>query len=1093
MADLVTQLQRCADADPERTLYNFLGRDGRILESYTRRRFVERSASLAAQLSDTNQVRRGEPVLLAYPPGLEVLAAFFACARIGAIPVPVPAPEGSAAFVGGIERLAHIQRDSGAAVVLTNAATLERVAARTKPEDPAGSSAAALLAGTHWIATDSLPTEIREFDPCPHPILFLQYTSGSTHQPRGVIVTHDNVLHNCHGTIDRDMIGVCWLPHYHDMGLIGALLFAAVSGGAVYAFAPVDFLRQPLLWLQAISTYGASITPAPNFGYDYCLRADRIPDSALDTLDLRSMRCMINGSEPVRSRTMTSFYERFRRCGLARSALVAAYGLAENTLTVSMQGRIALDLDRRLLQRNQVRIDRTVRGSQHHLSLPSSGRPMAGVEVRIVDPETRRDLGEDAIGEIWVAGPSKTAGYWRKPELTHATFAARLAGDAARGDAIGVDYLRTGDLGFLHDGEVFVCGRLKDTIIVRGKNFYPQDIEAAVEQFCPDSRPASTVAFAVADEAGADHAGADHAGANHAGAESAVVLIEVRPRGPLPDLDLLAREIHARTFLEAPVIALVRTGSLARTSSGKIARGECKRRWQAGEMDVLQVRRHDPDATSEQVLSYLLDDVELAGAADLTLAEVGVDSLTIVNLSLDIQKLLKARGYNGAADLYDLRALQAFKLGEIRRWIQEAIRQGDRWQPDPTLLTDRLRALGREEEAQMRLDAVLPADIRPRSEAPSPTGTVLLTGATGFFGAFLLEALLRLSTNRIAVLVRSQDPEHARGRVQAALRRTGCWDAALEQTVAERVTPILGDLAQPRLGLADGVWGQLARELSSICHCGATVDYVKPYQSLRQANVQAVADLLRLACEDAPKTFHLVSTTFIFGWSGPVRLLETDGNSAMQGLDFGYIQTKWVAEQLVLEAARRGVPVKIYRPSLITAARNGRYSRSDILARTLGYMIRHQIGIGCRNQVSLLPADVTANNLIALALAPASDAAAYHLTADAYYSLPDVTAIITRDFGYPFRYVSLAEFVGHMNAHCHEGDPLFPLRPFFNKNHTKIEHMQDKRYDSERYRRARNACLPCWPEPPLEETVRAIVQYLQREGLVPNRTVEAVR
>jgi thioester reductase-like protein len=864
------------------------------------------------------------------------------------------------------------------------------------------------------------------------------------------------------------MIGVSWLPHYHDMGLIGAYLFAAASGGTLYAFAPVDFLRNPLLWLQSISTYRATISPAPNFAYDYCLRADRIPDEALDTLDLSPMRCMINGSEPVNHGTVARFHERFRRCGLERSALVAAYGLAENTLTVSANGRIALDLDRRLLQQDQVRIDRTLRGSRHHLRLASSGRPAPGVDVRIVDADTRRDLGEDAIGEIWVAGPSKAAGYWRKPELTRETFAATLAG--AEND-LGQEYLRTGDLGFLHDGEVFVCGRIKDMIIVRGKNYYPQDVEEVVEQSCPGLRPASTAALAVEDDAGA---------------ESVVVLIETKPRDQRPDLDALAREIHARTFLDVPVIALVRSGSLARTSSGKIARGECKRRWQAGEIEVLHLRRRGQDATSEQVLSYLFDDAELAGADDMTLAEVGVDSLTLVSLSLDIQKFLEARGLDGTPDMYDLRALQAFKLGEIRRWIQEAVQQGEHWRPNPTLLADRIRVLDREEQEQMRLDAVLPVDIGPHSSiAPPRTEKILLTGATGFFGAFLLEALLRLSRSNIAVLVRAQDADHARGRVEAALRRTGCWGPALAQAVAERVTAVPSDLEQPRLGLSESAWKQFAGELSSIFHCGAAVDYVKPYASMRQANVHAVADLLRLTCADARKTLHLISTTFIFGWSGPVRLLESDCNAAKTGLDFGYIQSKWVAEQLALEAARRGVPVKIYRPSLITAALNTRYSRTDILTRTLGYMIRHEIGIDCRNQVSFLPADVTANNLIALALQDDPEATAYHLVADDYYSLPEATAIISRDFGYRFRYVSLGEFVAHMNAHCREDDPLFPLRPFFNKNYAKIEHMQDKRYDSTRYRQARDRCPQCWPEPPLEETLRAIVLYLQREGLVP--------
>ncbi len=1067
MTDLVSVLDRWAEEEPERLLYQFLNGAGQVVEAYSYGRLRDRSRAVAASLAETGSIRFGQPVLLSYPPGLEVAVAFFACIQVGAIPVPVPPPETAGSFLGGLERLAHIQHDCGAEVALTTSACLERLRARAEGNGQTGHLLKSEpLSALRWLASDTLPDSAAPVSRRINPLLFLQYTSGSTRVPRGVMVSHENVLNNCQGVVEPRPINVWWLPPFHDMGLIGGFLLTLFWGGTGFCFSANDFLRRPLLWLQTITRARATHTPAPNFAYAYCLRQDKVPNEALATLDLSSMRRMISGAEPVDSQTFTQFQRRFGPCGLSPDALVAAYGLAENSLVVSMNGRQQVAVDKHLLQRNRLRVDPARGPDQRWTQLVSSGKPIPGVEVRIVETATRTDVGENGLGEIWVRGGSKALGYWNKPELSGELFEASLAGEPA-----GPGFLRTGDSGFFHAGELFVCGRLKDLIIVRGKKFYPQDVEAVVESSCPEIRPHSVAAFAIETETRA---------------EALAVVAEVRRRTALPDLAAICEAIRAHCLLDARLLALVPAGSLAKTSSGKIARQECKRRWLAGEMELLALYRHAPEATTDQLLRYLLDDFALSGSPDRTLPELGVDSLGLVDISLAVHKFLQARGYTAIPPNLDWTVLQSCKVGELRQLITDAVSEKEPEHPLGCMVTAKIRAIQQAERACMRQDAILPAEITPRGAAPVPiNGKVLLTGATGFFGAFVLEALLRLTRADVVVLVRAPGPEAARRRIEQALTSAGLWDETIRETARERVQVCCGDLAQPQLGLSDHTWAALAQELTAVYHCGATVDYVKPYASLRDPNVAGTRELLRLACSGAPKAFHHVSSTFIFGWSGPRTLYETDCNATMTGLDFGYSQTKWVTEQLVLEAARRGLPVKLYRPSLISASRQGYYTSSDILARTLAYCIRHAVAVECINQMSLLPADVVANNLVTLSLLAEPASTTYHLTTDGYHTMPEITNLISRDFGYEFCPMALDDFVAHANAHCRDEELLYPLLPFLNTNHAKIERMREKRYDNTEYRQARVRCPATVPEPALEETVRAIVRFLQHESLIP--------
>jgi amino acid adenylation domain-containing protein len=556
---------------------------------------------------------------LLYPPGLDFIAAFFGCLYTGAVAVPAypPAP---ARQGRGQPRLRAILEDAAPRFVLTTAGLSARIGVLA--EELPGLTAAERL------ATDEITGgEDGWAEPAltPETIAFLQYTSGSTSDPKGVMVSHGNLLHNeevirtaC-GHDERSTF-VSWLPMYHDMGLIGGVLQPLYTGAACVLMAPVAFLQRPVRWLRAISRWRAHTSGAPDFAYELCAR--KIPPEQREGLDLSSWRIAFDGSEPVRARTLAAFAEAFAPSGFRAEAFFPCYGLAEATLIVSGQAGQVAPLVRAAPEDAGAR--------------PVVGCGPAGIdlEIAIVDPEgdsenlTERGPGD--VGEIWVAGPSVARGYWNRPELTERTFHARLSGRS-------VPFLRTGDLGFLEAGQLFVTGRIKDLIIVRGRNHYPQDLELTVADSHPALRSGGGAAFAVETEAG----------------EGIVAVQEVGVRERADPQEMLAAVLQALgEEHEVPVyaIVLVRPGAVPKTTSGKVQRGLCRQRFLNGELEPVAEWRAVGEASREEAdppeasIDWLrrrvaaklgLSMAAIDPAAPLT--RYGLDSLAAVELAHEIE------------------------------------------------------------------------------------------------------------------------------------------------------------------------------------------------------------------------------------------------------------------------------------------------------------------------------------------------------------------------------------------------------------------------------------------------------------------------
>ncbi len=1078
METLIDYLQMWEARKPDQTLFRFVDVEGRELEHYTYRSFAERTRELAAYLSREAGLRPGDRALLCYPPGLEMVAAFYACARIGVIAVPVSPPL-PMAFDAGLAKLSFIARDCQAKAVLSTKQYEYDFRLMLGQHDDGLPWFDGRSPELPWFATDGA----QDFGGAPVPetpgeILFLQYTSGSTSDPKGVVVSHANVIANSSAFAGEELLAASWLPQHHDMGLISAYLFVPVLGGTTHAMSPIDFLARPSAWLRLISDVRATHSPAPNFALEYCLREDKLPASELDGLDLSSLDCVVVGAEPLRAKTFARFRERFAPCGLRPEALTGAFGMAENTLGVSIRGRQIVALNKRALEQNFARVEKALPENNNQAPVVSCGKPAEGNVVRIVDPETRQALGEGRVGEIWVDGPSKGGGYWNRPELTAETFGARLAGDDGRG------YLRTGDLGFLYEGELFVCGRSKDLIIVRGVNCYPSDIEAIVERSAGQIRNGCVAAFAVERE-------------DRDGQESLVVVAEVRDEHNLPDGKALARAIRRHGHIDPHTIVFAPPRSIPKTTSGKIRRSQTRKLWLDGELPTFAsyTHRQAPEAPGAAAgplgrFRNLMESYDLTGQEDCSFADLGIDSLSLAQLRADLQALLEEHGARELADEVNTRLLQRLTVAEffglVRQFGEESGQPLDALRRALAQIAEEYEAY---ETTKMRADAQLPLPALPPAFSGETTD-ILLTGATGFLGPFLLSSLLRQTSHTIHALIRATDAAHGLDRITASLRRAQLWSPALEAEVRARVRVVCGDLAEPHLGIGEAGFQRLAESVHAIVHNGALVNYVRTYDALRPANVAGTWELLRLAMTAHRKDFHLVSSTFIYGWSTLPVVGEWDANEAMSGLDFGYSQTKWVAEQLVLSAQRQGLDVRIYRPSLISPTSAGFGSSEDILVRLTAFMIEHGVAVSALNQISLLPADLIADHVVELMGLPAEAGAVFNMTADDYYNLVDVTRILSERHGYHFDYHDIGSFTQEIGRRCGPRDPLYPLADFLIRSAGKIAAMRDKRYDNARYRQARAGAKVRLREPALTDTVDDLVRFLRSEGLITEGEAE---
>ena len=634
---LVDRLRYWKSAKPDGVVFQFMSNGVDVTDSITFKQFDERVRACASKLIAMGL--RGQRALLMYPSGMDFIVAFFGCQYAGVTAVPAYPPRRNRSM----GRINSIAVDASTSVALTTREVIDR-------RNLMAVDCSHLL-NQEWVATDEIPIEMagdwRNPDVQPEDLAIIQYTSGSTGSPKGVMLSQYNVMENCRYItsafqIDETARGVFWLPYYHDMGLIGGLISPFYVGGRSTTMSPPHFLARPSRWLRAISSCGGNVSGGPNFAYSLC--CEKVTEEQCEGLDLSNWRVAFNGAEPIRPEILDRFTKKFEPYGFRHVAHYPCYGMAEATLIVTggnpANNHVVGNFDAEELVQHRVKnVD-----ADHENVKPmvGCGTHLLDEEVIIVDPGTRQQLAEDRIGEVWVRSKSVGQGYWEKDEETKATFRAELVGQP------GKFYMRTGDLGFLRGSELYVTGRLKDMIIIRGVNRYPQDIEATAEECHRKMRAGGSAAFAV----------------DHWVREQLVIVSEV-DRSQDTNWDDIIQDIRSAVIeqhdLPPDVILLVRGGSTPKTSSGKVQRHACRQQYIDDELKVVarwsadQVESKTPIAPSNgstfgkratglvDVVMKFVREVAQERAGELTpdtniVVDLGLDSLERLQIANSLEE-----------------------------------------------------------------------------------------------------------------------------------------------------------------------------------------------------------------------------------------------------------------------------------------------------------------------------------------------------------------------------------------------------------------------------------------------------------------------
>jgi acyl-CoA synthetase (AMP-forming)/AMP-acid ligase II len=568
---ILSSFRRLRVSHPDRRIFTFVDDHGRDEATWTVRELGEAADRVVESLR-ARGFAPGDRVILVYPPSLDFIAAFLGCLAAGVLPVPVYPPN-PFKLKKDLATFTAIVSNAGARAVLTTSAydrsrsagAVTSLFSTDAPRWPA----------LPWYRTDKLRAShgpVAWHEPAtPDQPAFLQYTSGSTATPKGVVISHGNLAYEVAANATDLGLGpgtraVCWVPQYHDLGLISVILSTIAGNAQTTLMSPLTFLQRPAVWFEVMARVAATHTAAPNFAFELAVRKTTAKQRA--GWDLSTLRAIMSAAEPIRTSTMDAFFAAFADSGIGRDMFYPAYGLAEHTVSVSMGGRATLRVDRTALAAGRVEVS----DGPNAITYVGCGRiTKPGAAVRIVDPATCHPRGPGEVGEVWVDSPTKGLGYWGLARETEDTFQARIAGGGDDREADDREYLRTGDLGFLHDGELYITGRIKDMIIIRGRNLYPADVEHSVRDCHPLVRPGGVAAF----------------GVDEAEGEGLVLFVETRhDRVSTAEADEIIESVR-RTVCEehqlaCHAIVLGRAGTVAKTTSGKVRRFACKRAYLTG-------------------------------------------------------------------------------------------------------------------------------------------------------------------------------------------------------------------------------------------------------------------------------------------------------------------------------------------------------------------------------------------------------------------------------------------------------------------------------------------------------------------------------
>jgi len=1002
--------------NPDRCIFNFLdcGKEPFGMQRVSMRQLYECSCDMAATLK-AKGAKKGDRAIIFSMQDAGTIYAIFGCMMEGVVFTVIPPPIDEAKLSRFISALKSCQPK----FLISNYA-LEQESKRNIKMT--------LLkrAFMHVITLKRVYTDqvVRHegYEPFnglqKDDLVYLQYTSGSTSEPKGVMVTNDNLmscLDSCRVALDftNGYNLVSWVPFYHNIGLIVTIFIPLIAEtGIAYIIPTLQFLQKPTVWIKAISDFKVNATVAPNSAYEVC--AKLISKEDAKKYDLSHVTLLVNGSEFVYSHTVEKFCALFN---IPQKSFAAGYGLSE-CVCVATISPISYKCQR-------IDVDKYLTGkfiltdNKHSKQVVSLGHPLSNLKVLAVK-EDGSLCAENEIGEIYIQGSSVCKGYWKNPKETK-RFHTTLRG---------VDgfFYRTGDMGLIFNGELYLTGRLTEMIIVNGKNIFPSDVSLLLHQQCPTLSKDTLSIFSVQTD----------------NKEEPILCLESDECA----FTLLVRDINhavARTYsFSFSDIVFVRKNTFPRTDNRKIKINAIKQLYEQNKLDVLYSTKasHHTDTNMSAVTpsglsaNASIDEiktcvrsvfqifVDYVGFDDDTLfTDLGTNSLTVIEM---LNKLEHHAGIT-----IDIRQItSSLTVNDLALYIQLTLR-GE--QPKPV---------------NLYAECVLENCIRPQRNytlQPEQCHNIFLTGSTGFLGAYLIRALIKQSgTANITLFchVRAENQQKAMERIINNMQFFHCW----EEQFRNKIIAVPGDLKKPQLGIENTLYSKLCNAVDAVYHNGAILNFLFSYNQLKQTNVNGTIECLRFACTGNPKYFHYVSSYSVY--DNPEHFdkigLENDPMASFEGYFLGYSETKWVAEKLVLEAANRGLRTTIYRPGEITASLNENvWKLEDMVSRTIVGCIQMHTAPDIDVHLPLTPVDYVSNAIIHISRQTKAINKCFNLTNKNVTAFKTISQY-TKNAGYNITILPYDEWTKKLAAYTPEENVLSILTRLFTDKRKDGENLTER-------------------------------------------------
>ncbi|MCX7337827.1 MAG: thioester reductase domain-containing protein [Alphaproteobacteria bacterium] len=1035
---IVDALHHWSVTKPNTIAYTFF--HGEKRDEITYAQLNEKARMIAGWLQSQGACR-GDRAMLLFQPGLDYIAAFMGCLYAGVIAVPAYPPQTN----HSLGQLQKIIQDAQIKFILSEAGIKEKI--RHLPA----------IIGCFDEMDPSLSIVFQPVDIEATSLAIIQYTSGSTGDPKGVMTSHGNLVDNIaavfrvHGGPLEHEVGCSWLPPYHTMGLIGGILFPLYFGFPDFLMTPMSFLQNPKLWLDIISKEKVTVTQAPNFAYDLCVKA--ITEDQVKELDLSHWRIVMNGAEPITRETVKNFIRKFGSSGFPASTFRLSYGITEATMLVaSSKGLRTTQISKEHLKDGK--ISPTV-DEDNIYHLVSCGPAIFGHEIQIIDPATLLPCTKDRVGEIWVRGPSVAKGYWNRPDLTQEVFHAQIQGDDS-----GKHYLRTGDLGWMDEqGYLYITGRLKDMIILNGRNHYPQDVEKTCSCSHGQLINNGMVAFTIEDENGKEQ----------------LVLVQEIKQGSenFPDVfQSIQKSLWEGHGLLAQRIVLIQAATLPKTATGKVQR-RLTRQLLIDRKLIIEAEWNAPKGDASIQNNSIIDQREEPSTLVVSLQGISAEEQGLMLKKHIRQIVARSIGISpdhlsDQANFFEL-GMDSIKSVAFAAQCQNLV--GNAYKIPETLVFDYptiekvsgflisflnttkksqestpYNAYNAETVSLIQQDCIFPDfSAPPPSPETQKMNHIFITGSTGIVGSALLKNILSFTTSSITCLVKAESEDSAWKKLRDKLKEN---DAEIPD-LTDRIRIQLGDLEKPLLGMSESAFLDLSSSVDAIYHVGAKVNHVLPYEALRKANVHSTVEILRLASTGKRKQIHYISSFTAYTSQDhntegniPEDFFYNQDKPSSQG---GYQQSKWVSEKLLQHAHERGFPVSVYRLCFCLDDYSQKKDHSQVKVKNINHDHLVSFIKGCMqlgyapdyndHDLPVLPVSLVAETIFRISLLNTGSSPIFHLVPWQSFSWSCLWKTVNSR-GYPMTIVPLQQWLDNHLAHIGDCNALYPFLPYY-KNKDK--------------------------------------------------------